>query len=217
MKITWSGAAVALALGAIAFAAPARAQFFAGWGYQRFQIEDGLSPGEIRASLADQGYRLVGPLRRNGRVVLADVTDRRGRSLRLIVDPFEGEILQRFLSAGPQRPGRVARAEPDDDTDSAPASRPVRRPPAAKPKAEPGVAARSLPERPRTVVPNRPPAAPAPSVSTPATRAQAPVVAPASPPPAAVAPPPTSAPTAVAPAPRATPGIADGVPNAPLD
>ena len=221
----WKGAAAALALasGISAFAAPAQAQFFAGWGSQRFQIEDGLSPGEIRASLADQGYRLLGPLRRNGRVLLADVTDRRGRSLRLIVDPFEGEILQRFLKAepGPARnvPG-VAAVDPDDvDPPDARAAKP--RPPVLG-KPAPKVAVRSLPEKPRMVMPRQTPPAATRPAPAPETRAQAPAAAPSRPSAASV--PAREAPAIAttprvetAPAPRSGPGFVDGVPNAPLD
>ena len=61
---------------------------------------------------------LVGPLRRNGRVYIAEVEDRRGRSFRLVLDARNGEILERFARGGPPRPpggmGRDA-AGPDDD------------------------------------------------------------------------------------------------------
>ena len=213
----WKGAAAALALasGISAFAAPAQAQFFAGWGSQRFQIEDGLSPGEIRASLADQGYRLLGPLRRNGRVLLADVTDRRGRSLRLIVDPFEGEILQRFLKAEPRSARNVpevAAVDPDDvDPPDARAAKPR---PHTIGKPAPKVAVRSLPEKPRMVMPRQTPPAATRPAPAPETRAQAPAASGPSREAPAIA---TTPPVETAPAPRSGPGFVDGVPNAPLD
>ena len=95
--------------------APAAAQFFGWMGYRPFeygfQDDAPLSGGAIRGILQRQGYRLTGPLQRNGDVILADVSDGRGRQLRLIVDMYEGRVLQRFLSAEP-RPPRSARSQP---------------------------------------------------------------------------------------------------------
>ena len=98
-------------VGAALFAAaPASAQVFGWWGYQpfeyRYRVEENtpLSGGEVRGLLARQGYRLSGPLQRNGDVLLADVADRSGRQLRLIVDRYDGRVLQRFLNAEPRPP-----------------------------------------------------------------------------------------------------------------
>ncbi len=57
---------------------------------------DGLQPRQVRRSIADQGFRVLSPLRRNGSVFVADVLDRRGRHERLIVAAADAQILQRF-------------------------------------------------------------------------------------------------------------------------
>ena len=93
-------APVALALGLLAGSvsapSPARAQFFGGWGgWDNGGTWDGLAPGQVRRSIAGQGFRVLGPLRRNGNVYVADVADGRGRHERLIVAAADAQILQR--------------------------------------------------------------------------------------------------------------------------
>lgn len=103
-----AGAAIAAVSLLAGFSAPAQAQvYFRGWN-ERFVLYDDypefVGRREVRAILAEQGYRLRGRLRRNGRVYVADVSDRRGQSFRVIVDAIEGEIVQRFRSRQPPRP-----------------------------------------------------------------------------------------------------------------
>ena len=72
-----------------------------GWG--------GMGPGEISQSIAQRGFRIIAPLRRNGNVFVADVVDRRGRRERLIVASGDAEILQRSFLDDPGLPGFVPR------------------------------------------------------------------------------------------------------------
>ena len=61
-----------------------------------------IPPGEIYRIVADHGYQVTGGLQRNGRVYLVNVVDRWGRALRLVVDAYQGDILQRFATAPPR-------------------------------------------------------------------------------------------------------------------
>ncbi len=115
----------AASLALLAGAGAAQAQFLGVWqfgvasrGYfdeprddlmgDDFMREDfarpGAPQGAIRATLSAEGYVLVSPLRRNGRVYIAEVEDRRGRSFRVVLDARDGEILERFARGGPPRP-----------------------------------------------------------------------------------------------------------------
>jgi hypothetical protein len=57
------------------------------------ESELGLSPRRVAAILARNGYRLAGPLGRRGDEIIAYGVDERGWRMRIIVDPYEGEIL----------------------------------------------------------------------------------------------------------------------------
>jgi hypothetical protein len=72
----------------------AQAQIFGMFGWS-------LPPGQVQHMIASQGFRLAGPLFRNGRVYVADVVDDRGVRQRLIVDAFSGEVLQAFVTGRP--------------------------------------------------------------------------------------------------------------------
>ncbi|MBV9288717.1 MAG: hypothetical protein JO288_13005 [Hyphomicrobiales bacterium] len=56
-------------------------------------------PGEIVQRLHAQGYVLIGPLRRNQTVYLADVNAGPAGRERLVIDAWSGEILQRFVES----------------------------------------------------------------------------------------------------------------------
>ena len=56
------------------------------------------SPREIVERLRAEGYVLVGPLRRNDTVYLADVIGGPAGRERLVIDAWSGEILQRFVA-----------------------------------------------------------------------------------------------------------------------
>jgi hypothetical protein len=103
-----AGAAIAAVSLLASFSAPAQAQvYFRTWN-ERFVLYDDypefVGRREVRSILAEHGYRLRGRLRRNGQVYVADVSDRRGRPFRVIVDAIDGEIVQRFRSRQPPRP-----------------------------------------------------------------------------------------------------------------
>jgi hypothetical protein len=56
------------------------------------------SPGEITQRLRAQGFVLIGPLRRNETVYLADVDAGASGHERLVIDAWSGEVLQRFVA-----------------------------------------------------------------------------------------------------------------------
>jgi hypothetical protein len=105
-------AALALSsfIGVAAVPQVAQAQLFGMWGWS-------MRPGQVERIIQSQGFRLTGPIYRNGRVYVADVLDERGVHQRLIVDAFTGDVLQAFVT-GPRQSDydneRNARAEPSD-------------------------------------------------------------------------------------------------------
>ncbi|MCW6510209.1 hypothetical protein [Lichenifustis flavocetrariae] len=92
---------------------PAAAQF--GW----FGSSE-ASPEDVQDTIASHGFRLIGPLYRNGRVYVADVVDRRQRRERLVIAAESGQIVQRFF---------VDVARPDRTVPDAPSN--FRRPPSS--------------------------------------------------------------------------------------
>ena len=95
--------ALGLGFGLAALPQSAAAQVFGGWGgwgngglWNNGGNDDGLQPRQVRRSIAEQGFRVISPMRRNGSVFVADVLDRRGRRERLIVAAADAQILQRF-------------------------------------------------------------------------------------------------------------------------
>ncbi len=131
----WHGRRIAMAAtvsGLLALAVvptPAQAQIFGMFGWS-------LGPGQVQHMIASQGFRLAGPLYRNGRVYVADVVDDRGVRERLIVDAFSGDVLQAFVIGRPTDlfgGERSARVEPLDRGPLAPMdAQPLR--PKAKPR-----------------------------------------------------------------------------------
>ncbi len=84
-----STAVAGLALAAaLTLAGPSRAQGF-------FSFFD-MSPRQIADMLADDGYRLRGPLYRRGDVYVCDVVSVSGRPARLIVNAHDGRIVERY-------------------------------------------------------------------------------------------------------------------------
>ncbi len=190
---------IALILAAAFFAgvAPAQAQFFGSWGFRNSQPPRQLSSQEMLQRLNRAGYR-VSQLRMNGNVFLADVTDRAGQPLRLVISAIDAEILQRFAAIAPRVGG-------PDGGYSAPQ-------PGFAPSA-PGSGEAAPGMRPRAPVSR---ARPAPSEATIApSAADAPAPAPPAMTAAPAAPPRSAAPAPVAP--MVGPGYANGVPINPLD
>ena len=101
------------ALPALAAAAGANAQWFplpsaaSPYEYvQWFPPIGAASPQEIAQRLRAEGFVLVGPLRRNDTIYLADVNAGPAGRERLVIDAWSGEILQRFVARSPYpRPG----------------------------------------------------------------------------------------------------------------
>ena len=105
---------IGLGFGLAALPQSATAQVFGGWGgwgnggfWNNGGNDDGLQPRQVRRSIAEQGFRVVSPMRRNGSVFVADVLDRRGRRERLIVAAADAQILQRFYLDDSRGPGAV--------------------------------------------------------------------------------------------------------------
>jgi len=89
----WRAAALAaLVLGA---SAPARAQFFPFWGQpeRARPVERALSPGQVRAVLAQEGARMVGRPRLRGEDIVAYGLDAGGNRKRFTLDAVTGEVL----------------------------------------------------------------------------------------------------------------------------
>lgn len=100
-------------------ATPAAAQRFEyryfGYGYRPFvpppayeEIEEPLSAGEVARLLRERGLRPVGPIRRGRDTYTAEVEARSGERLRIVVDAYDGTLLQRRV---------IARALPEPDWD----------------------------------------------------------------------------------------------------
>ncbi len=105
------------ALPLLAFASRADAQWFPPMGaapphelVQWFPPIGAASPGEIAERLRAEGFVLIGPLRRNDTVYLADVNAGPAGRERLVIDAWSGEILQRFVErSASSRPGAADR------------------------------------------------------------------------------------------------------------
>lgn len=103
-------AVLAFGLSAAVLPSAAQAQFFGGWGgWDNGGAEDGMAPRQVRRAIAERGFRVLAPLRRNGNVFVADVVDQRGQHERLIVAAADAQILQRFLIDDGRQPGAAPR------------------------------------------------------------------------------------------------------------
>ena len=163
--------ALLLAVSLLAGVAPAQAQFFGSWGFRSNLPPPQLTPQEMLQRLSRAGYR-VSQLRMKGNVFLADVTDRSGQPLRLVISATDAQILQRFAAIAPRvggpdggyaapQPGFAPAAPGSGDV--APGMRP--RAPASRARPAPSEAtiAPSTPDAPSAAPPAVPrPAAPAP-------------------------------------------------------
>lgn len=67
----------------------------------------GLGASDIFEELAEQGYRPLGVAARRPDVFVIDAIDSRNQQVRLVVDAYDGEILERFA-----RPGESSRTPP---------------------------------------------------------------------------------------------------------
>jgi len=122
------GAGVVLTAALIgASSLPANAQFFNFWGGRSaapyynddrpvYNNGGALPPATIFNIMSRAGYRFESPIQRRGRVYLADVIDPEGRRAHVVIDSFDGSVLQSFGPGGPpayqeDRP-QVARGEP---------------------------------------------------------------------------------------------------------
>jgi hypothetical protein len=158
------------ALTAFAIVSSADAQWFPPLG--------AAPPSEIVQRLQAEGYVLIGPLKRNDTVYLAEVRAGNGGLERLVLDAWSGEILQRFVarrgSAGGYvveggefnfppplappparefREGNVAYGEPGGHAEPAPRTKVKPKPAAASRKpAEPNPATAAAPSA-QTVTP----------------------------------------------------------------
>ena len=78
-------------------ATTAEAQFF------NFLFNDALRPGQVERMLEMRGLEPVGPIMRNDQVYIVDVMLPSGRQQRLVIDAYDGRILEQFRVAGPPR------------------------------------------------------------------------------------------------------------------
>jgi len=130
----------------------------------------GLGAADILEELADRGYRPIGVAARRPDVFVIDAIDSRNQQVRLVVDAYDGEILERFAHQGdpsrtlPPDPRRKDQAKTQkSDTKVAEIPMPPRRPGATTaPSSAPMPALRPAP-----VAPARSPADWAPINSVP--------------------------------------------------
>ena len=86
-----SVAALALAASFLSLGATsAKAQLFFSWG------DRAVSPMQVERMVEASGYRLTGPVMRNGPVYLANVLGRENDRERLVIDARDGRLLQRY-------------------------------------------------------------------------------------------------------------------------
>lgn len=152
----WRPLALAAGLG-LAAQGGVRAQGYGGWDYPEARLEHRLTAS---------GYRLLGPVARNGGLYLVDVEGRPGLVERLLIDAHSGELVQRFQIRS-LAPPTYAAAGPDRQLRRDPP-----RPPAMIGALEPapvGEADISLPAPPLRVVRLDP--APAPEIAAPPRKA----------------------------------------------
>lgn len=137
----------------------------------------GLGASDIFEELAEQGYRPLGVAARRPDVFVIDAIDSRNQQVRLVVDAYDGEILERFARPGdpsrtqtPALPdirrketAREQAKSPKADTIVAEIPVPPRRPGAAGPSSSAPLPAL----RPQPVAPARSPADWAPINSVP--------------------------------------------------
>lgn len=133
----------------------------------------GLGASDIFEELADRGYRAIGVAARRPDVFVIDAIDSRNQQVRLVVDAYDGEILERFARPGdpsrspaplPSDPRRREQVKvPKADTKVAEIPMPPRRPGAASPSSSGPLPAL----RPAPVAPARNPADWAPINSVP--------------------------------------------------
>jgi hypothetical protein len=94
----------------VALMAPAQAQFLSWLGFppaNGVPENAAIPPANIYRIVAAHGYRVSGELQRNGGTYLVDAVDQRGRALRLVVDAYQGDILQRFATTPPRPPASI--------------------------------------------------------------------------------------------------------------
>jgi hypothetical protein len=70
---------------------------------QWFNWDEALPPMRVERMIQASGYRLTGPVMRNGEVYLANVLGRNDDRERLIIDARDGRLLRRFAGAPRQR------------------------------------------------------------------------------------------------------------------
>lgn len=129
----------ALALALAATVTPAAAQVFVrpfyyseSWSGPLVRplpdASDRMPMGELFEDLRDQGYRPVGVIARNRDTVTVEAIDGRDRRLRLTVDAYDGEIInRRIISAARAEPPRSPYVRPVPNMPETAPSPPKRR------------------------------------------------------------------------------------------
>ncbi|MCI4679226.1 hypothetical protein K9U39_02155 [Rhodoblastus acidophilus] len=121
-RFQWAAAVLAAVLWTGA-ALPARAQFFPFFGQQEAPqpAPRPLTPGEVRAVLADEGARMIGRPRLRGPNIVAIGRDAEGARKRFTIDATSGEILDVTVLARREEP----RAAPGPNSDFVIPGRPL--------------------------------------------------------------------------------------------
>lgn len=69
-----------------------------------YMAPDALPPVVVRRIVERRGFGVVGPVQLSGDVYVVPVEDRRGRTMRIVVDAASGELVERIPFEGPPRP-----------------------------------------------------------------------------------------------------------------
>lgn len=171
-----------------------------------------------RIAARDFGLAQIDRTITTGSAYVIDGRTRAGSRVRLIVDPYSGQLLDRIVLQGPTRSApRVARTDPREESrprQPRPATQPPERPAGLKPPAQATAPATVIPPSPATP----PRAEPAPVIEKPPAAATAPATevppSPAAPPRVEPAPP-ADKPPAAASAPATEPVPSPATPAAP--
>jgi hypothetical protein len=94
---------------AVVSTSPAKAQLF------NFLFNDAVRPEQVERMLEMRGLEPIGPIVRNGEVYIVDVALPSGRQQRLIIDAYDGRILEQFRVAVHRFYGEASAPRPPSD------------------------------------------------------------------------------------------------------
>lgn len=69
-----------------------------------YMAPDALPRAVVRGMVERRGFAVIGPMQLSGDVYVVPVEDRRGRTMRIVVDAASGQLVERIPFEGPPRP-----------------------------------------------------------------------------------------------------------------